>query len=74
VPLVATAPAVTVGNAVDPAVTAGTSTPSLGDCVSYSSETSMTGRSEPVQGVACRDATGKWQRLTEVPRPTNRAP
>jgi hypothetical protein len=73
VSLLATVPATTVGDAADPASTAETPASSLTDCVPYSSDTTISGRSEPVQGVACRDASGKWRRMSEVPRP-NRGP
>jgi hypothetical protein len=42
-----------------------TSPPSLSDCVPYTADTSMSGRSEPVQGLACRDARGQWRRASE---------
>jgi hypothetical protein len=73
VPLVARAPAAALGEAAEPAPAAGTSAPSPHECTPYSSDTTMSGRSEPVRGLACRDADGTWRRMSEVPRP-NRGP
>jgi hypothetical protein len=69
VSLLATAPAKALGDAAEPSPTAGTSAPSQRECIPYSSDTTMSGRSEPVQGLACRDANGTWRRMSEVPRP-----
>jgi hypothetical protein len=36
-------------------------------CRPYSSETTVTGLPLPVRGLACRDADGHWQLVSEVP-------
>jgi hypothetical protein len=53
------------GGTVQRESTGPTSPPSFSDCVPYTADTSMTGRSEPVQGLACRDARGQWRRASE---------
>jgi hypothetical protein len=68
VPLVSAAPALASGLTTPPESTPATSSANSRDCVSYTSDRSMSGRSEPVQGLACRDLSGRWQRQTEVPR------
>jgi hypothetical protein len=41
----------------------------LPECVPYTSDRTLDGRSAPVQGLTCRDANGQWRRWSEVPRP-----
>jgi hypothetical protein len=67
VPLVSAAPALASGLTTPPESIPATALNSR-ECVSYTSDRSMSGRSEPVQGLACRDVSGRWQRQTEVPR------
>jgi hypothetical protein len=68
VPLVSAAPALASGLTTPPESIPATSALNSRECVSYTSDRSMSGRSEPVQGLACRDVSGRWQRQTEVPR------
>jgi hypothetical protein len=68
VPLVSAAPALASGLTTPPESIPAISALNSSECVSYTSDRSMSGRSEPVQGVACRDLSGRWQRQTEVPR------
>jgi hypothetical protein len=68
VPLVSAAPALASGLTAPPESIPAISALNSRECVSYTSDRSMSGRSEPVQGLACRDVSGRWQRQTEVPR------
>jgi hypothetical protein len=64
-PLVTAAPEPGAGGSVQPGSTGPTSAPNTSECVPYAADSSISGRSEPVQGLACRDAGGRWRRITE---------
>ncbi len=38
------------------------------DCRPYTADTTLTGRSVAVQGMACRDSDGQWRLVSEVPQ------